>query len=136
VTTAPTAPTQRAPLLGLGEDGTVSRTLIVNATSGSPASQRATAVASAIAAEHGRELVVVHVLPPREVQVVRLGPTVARPCWLDDPYSKPVLLQARRLAWAHGIGARVGLIAGMPADGIVMAARELGAGLNPAWVPA
>jgi nucleotide-binding universal stress UspA family protein len=120
---------QRAPHLRPGEGGTGSSTRIVNATSGSSASQRATAVAAAIAAERGDELVVVHVQPPRELRVARLGPTVVGPCWLDDPHPEPVLLQARRLAWANGISARVGLIAGVPADGIVLAARDLGAGL-------
>jgi nucleotide-binding universal stress UspA family protein len=108
-------------------DGSVLR--ILNATSASPASQRATVVAAAIASEHGGELFVVHVRPPVELRVVRLGPTSVSARWLDDPYSEPVLLGARRLAWEHAIGARVGLIAGPPADGIVMAARQMGAGL-------
>lgn len=99
------------------------------ATSGSPASQRAVEVAAAIAAEHGDELVIVHVQPPGEVRVARLGPTVVSCCWLQDPYSEPVLLDARQLAWVNGAAARVGLIAGLPADGIVMAARQLDAGL-------
>lgn len=39
------------------------------------------------------------------------------------------LLAARRLAWENEIAVRVGLIAGPAADGIVMAARQLEAGL-------
>jgi nucleotide-binding universal stress UspA family protein len=123
-------PGQPAPLLPSIEDGSrrVGRVLLA-AASGSTASERATEVAAAIAAEHGGELVIVHVQPPQEVRVARLGPTLVGCRWLDDPYSEPVLLQARRLAWANGCLARVGLIAGPPVDGIVMAARRLDAGL-------
>jgi nucleotide-binding universal stress UspA family protein len=45
------------------------------------------------------------------------------------PYAEPVLLAARRLAWENGIAAWVGLIAGPVADGIVIAALQLEAGL-------
>lgn len=44
---------------------------------------------------------------------------------LDDPYCSPVLLQARRLAWAHGALARVVLMEGDPVAGILAAASEL-----------
>jgi nucleotide-binding universal stress UspA family protein len=108
-------------------DGSALR--ILNATSGSPASQRATVVAATIASEHGGELFVVHVRPPVELRVVRLGPTTVSARWLDDPFSEAVLLEARQLAWENGIAARVGLIAGLAADGIVMAARQLDAAL-------
>jgi nucleotide-binding universal stress UspA family protein len=101
------------------------RLRILNATSGSPGSQRATVVAAVIASERGGDLFVVHVRPPVELRVVRLGPTSVSARWWDDPYSEPLLLEARRLAWENGVAARIGLIAGPPADGIVMAARQL-----------
>ena len=105
--------------------GAGARLRILNAISHSPASQRATVVAAAIVSEHGGELFLVHVRAPVELRVVRLGPTRVSARWSDDPYSEPVLLAARRLAWENGVAARVGLIAGTPADGIVMAARQL-----------
>ena len=141
MTVASLAPSQAAAQFGAGQQRNGARLRVLNAASGTLASQRATSVAATIAAERGGELVVVHVQPPRELRVVRLGPTVVRSCWLDDPYSEPVLLAARRLAWANGIMARIALLAGLPADGVVMAAGEFGAGLvvigsRTAWLPA
>ncbi len=59
-----------------------------------------------------------------EIRLVRLGPTTVGTHWLRDPYAEPVLLDARRAAWAHGIAARLGLISGLPAEGLLMAAQE------------
>jgi len=118
---------QPASLLPSGDEHPRRAGRVVVATSGSPASQRAIEVAAAIAAEHSGELVILHVQPPRQVRVARLGPTVVGCCWSQDPYSERVLIDARRLACANGSPARVGLIAASPADGIVMAARQLDA---------
>src|SRR5579875_3691179 len=89
---------------------------VLLAASGSAASQRAIVVGAAIVAEHGGQLIVVHVRPAVLMRVTRLGPTVASPCWLDDPFSDGVLLAARRLAWENGVLPRVGLLAGPVAD--------------------
>jgi hypothetical protein len=71
----------------------VVRTL--NATSGSPASARATVVAAAIVSEHGGELLVVHVRPPLELRVLGLGPTtVPRAGWMIGIWSLVVLCGA------------------------------------------
>jgi len=59
-------------------------------------------VPAAIASERGGELFVVHVRAAFELRVVRLGPTTVSARWLDDPYSEPLLLAARRLAWEPG----------------------------------
>ena len=102
-----------------------SRLTILSAASGSPASRRATEAAARLAADHGGELIVVHVRPPTQLRVLRLGLTIVEIGWLADPFLGPVLLDARRVAWAHGILARVGLISVLPAEGVLMAASEL-----------
>jgi nucleotide-binding universal stress UspA family protein len=98
---------------------------VLNASSGTPASKRSTAVAAAIAAERDAELFVVHVADPDELRVTRLGPTVVRTRRLDDPFANSVLLEARRVAWAHGALARAVLMDGEPATGILAAADDL-----------
>ncbi len=125
---APSAPPTISPVLAPAEPPVAGLRMLV-ATNGSPASQRATAVAAALVAECAGQLVVVHVLAALEVRVVRLGPTVESVSWSDDPFSDPVLLAARRLAWMSGVVARVALVAGPPADGIVIVARQISAGL-------
>ncbi len=105
-------------------DGRV-RLRVLNASSGTPASRRSTAVAAAIAAERDGELFVVHVAVPAELRVTRLGPTVVRTRRLDDPFASSVLLEARRVAWAHGALARVVLMDGDPATGILASADDL-----------
>lgn len=86
--------------------------------SGSPASVHATAAAARLAASLEAELIVAHLAPPRALRVDRLTPTIAFTRRLDDPYSSPVLLEARvqRRArpdrpdgWRHGPGTPVGL---------------------------
>jgi nucleotide-binding universal stress UspA family protein len=98
---------------------------VLNASSGTRASERSTAVAAAIAAERVGELFVVHVAEPIKVRVTRLGPTLVRPRRLDDPFADPVLIRARRVASANGALARLVLMAGDPVEAILVAARDL-----------
>lgn len=126
---------------GVDAVGGAARSRVLNAVSGSAASQRATIVAAALASEHAGELVIVHVRPPSEMRVVRLGPAVVRTRWLDDPFGEPVLLQARRLAWTSGVMPRIVLMDGRVTEGVAMAAREWGSSLvvigwRARWLPA
>jgi nucleotide-binding universal stress UspA family protein len=102
---------------------------VLNAVSGSRASAHATATAAAIASERNAELILVHVLAPAAVRVSRFGPTVIRTRRLDDPFSSPVLLAARRVAWSHGALARIVLFDGETVPAILNAARDMEAGL-------
>lgn len=121
------------------------RERILNATSGTPASERSTVVAAALARKNGAELLVVHVAAPSRVRMARLGPIVSPIYYVRDPYSSAVLLHARRTAWQHGAAARVVLMEGEPVPAILAAVRDfrvsrlvLGARDHrlPAWVAA
>lgn len=98
---------------------------VLNAVSGSPMSAHATAIAT----ERNAELIVVHVLTPTAVRVSRLGPTLIRTRRLDDPFSSPVLLAARRAAWSHGVLAQIVLFDGETVGAILTAAQDMNAGL-------
>lgn len=99
------------------------------AASGSEASRRATVVAAALASTFDAQLTIVHVVPPVEYRVGRLAPTLPITRRLEDPLRSAVLADARRLAWAQGVGAKTILIAGDPAPVIVAVTVELGADL-------
>jgi nucleotide-binding universal stress UspA family protein len=68
-------------------------------------------------------------VPPVQYRVGRLAPTLPIARRLDDPLTSPVLLDARRVAWARGANAKTILVAGDPASVIVAVAGELGADL-------
>jgi nucleotide-binding universal stress UspA family protein len=113
---------------------------VLLATSGSAASRRATVVAADLASTFDAQLVILHVVAPIEYRVGRLAPTLPITRRLDDPLTSPVLLDARRVAWARGARAKPVLVAGDAARVIVMVAGELGAelmviGSNPRRVP-
>jgi nucleotide-binding universal stress UspA family protein len=99
------------------------------AVSGSDASRRATAVAAELASTFDARLAILHVVPPLKYRIGRLAPTLPVSQRLDDPLSNPVLLQARQIAWAHGVSPRTILIAGDPDPVIVTVAGELRADL-------
>ena len=102
---------------------------VLVAASGSVASRQATAVAANLASTFEAQLVILHVVPPVEYRVGRLAPTLPITRHLDDPLANPVLLEARRIAWARGASVKAILVAGDPAPAIVAIARELGAAL-------
>jgi nucleotide-binding universal stress UspA family protein len=102
---------------------------VLLAASGSEASKEATAVAADLASTFDAQLMILHVAPPVEYRVGRLAPTLPITRRLDDPLTSPVLLEARRVAWARGTSARTILVAGDPASVIVAVAGELGADL-------
>lgn len=101
------------------------RPRVLNASSGSLASERATAAAAAIAREHDAELLVLHVDVPGDLRVTRLGPTIVHTRCAKDPYSCAVLLRARRIAWEHGALARVVLMEGEPVSAVLEAVWDL-----------
>jgi nucleotide-binding universal stress UspA family protein len=103
----------------------VPRSRSLNATSGSDASQCATAAAAVIAVERDAELIVVHVRAPEVMRVGRLAPTIVHNVRLRDPHGSEVLGAARQVAWANSAFARVILISGDPVSAIVSLADEL-----------
>jgi nucleotide-binding universal stress UspA family protein len=77
------------------------------AASGSQASRQATAVAADLASTFDAQLMILHVVPSVAYRVGRLAPTLPIPRKLDDPLTSSVLLEARRVAWARGVSARL-----------------------------
>jgi nucleotide-binding universal stress UspA family protein len=102
---------------------------ILLAASGSAASRQAAAIAGDLASTFNAQLTILHVVAPVQYRVGRLAPTLPVTRRLDDPLTSPVLLDARRVAWARGASADTVLIAGDPAPVIVIVATELGADL-------
>jgi Universal stress protein family len=86
---------------------------VLVAASGSVASRQATAVAANLASTFEAQLVILRVVPPVEYRVGRLAPTLPITRRLDDPLANPVLLEARRVAWARGASAKAILAAGV-----------------------
>jgi nucleotide-binding universal stress UspA family protein len=99
------------------------RQVIVLATSGSPASIRATVFAAQLAGI-GAVLRIVHVIAPVEYRVGRLAPMRPVQRRLTDPFQSPVLRQARELAWRHGSAVSLQLVAGDPPASIIAAAHD------------
>lgn len=100
------------------------RQVIVLATSGSPASIRATVFAAQLAGDIGAVLRIVHVIAPVEYRVGRLAPMRPVQRRLTDPFQSPVLRQARELAWRHGSAVSLQLVAGDPPASIIAAAHD------------
>ena len=99
------------------------------AVSGSDASRRAGAVAADLANTFNARLTILHVIPPLRYRVGRLAPTLPITQRLDDPLGNPVLIDARQIAWTHGVSPRAILIAGDPGQVIVTVAADLRADL-------
>jgi nucleotide-binding universal stress UspA family protein len=102
---------------------------LIAAVSDSDASRRATAVAADLANTFDARLTILHVVALLRYRVGRLAPTLPITQRLDDPLSNPVLLDARQIAWAHGVSPRAILIAGDPGPVIVTVAGDLRADL-------
>jgi nucleotide-binding universal stress UspA family protein len=93
------------------------------------AARRTLASGLADAAVHGADVTVLHVTPARRWRTARMGPVRAVPMRLSDPLESPVLRDARRLAFEHGILPRLELIAAdEPGAAIVGVAHRLHAG--------
>jgi nucleotide-binding universal stress UspA family protein len=72
------------------------------------------------AAARGAEVTVLHVVASRRWRTARFGPVRAVPMHLGDPLESPVLRDARRLAFAHGIRPRLELVAADDVDGVIL----------------
>jgi nucleotide-binding universal stress UspA family protein len=93
-----------------------------------PCARRTLESGFAHAAAHGAEVTVVHVVAPRHWRVARFGPVRAVPERVRDPLESPVLRDARRLAFGHGLCPRLELVAADDAGAVILGvARRLGA---------
>ena len=102
---------------------------VLIAVDDTPASRRTLVSGLADAAVHGADVTVLHVAPPRRWRTARFGPVRAVPMYVRDPLESPVLRDARRLAFDHGICPRLELVAGDDAGtAILRTARRLHAG--------
>jgi nucleotide-binding universal stress UspA family protein len=59
------------------------------------------------AAARGADVTVLHVVAPRRWRTARFGPIRAVPMHVRDPLESPVLRDARRLAFEHGVRPRL-----------------------------
>src|SRR3954466_11598846 len=84
---------------------------VLIAVDDTPAARRTLASGLADAAVHAAGVTVLHVAPPRRWRASRLGAARAVPVRLTDPLESPVLRDARRLAFDHGISPRLELVA-------------------------
>jgi nucleotide-binding universal stress UspA family protein len=92
------------------------------------AGRRTLASGLAQAAARGAEVTVLHVIAPRRWRTARFGPVRAVPMRLRDPLESPILRDARRLAFDHGIRPRLELIAADDVDRVILrVARRTGA---------
>jgi nucleotide-binding universal stress UspA family protein len=103
-------------------------TTVLIAVDETAAGRRTLASGLAQAAARGAEVTVLHVIAPRRWRTARFGPVRAVPMRLRDPLDSPILRDARRLAFAHGICPRLELIAADDVDRVILAvARRTGA---------
>jgi nucleotide-binding universal stress UspA family protein len=93
-----------------------------------PGGRRTLASGLTHAAASGADVTVLHVVAPRRWRTARFGPVRAVPMHVRDPLESPVLRDARRLAFEHGIRPRLELIADDDVDAAILkVARRIGA---------
>src|ERR1700750_2501680 len=93
-----------------------------------PAGRRTLVAGLAQAAAHDAEATGVHVVPARRFRVARMGPAHALPIRVLDPLESPILRDARRLAFDHGLCPHLELIAADDVDAVILGlARRLNA---------
>jgi nucleotide-binding universal stress UspA family protein len=85
-----------------------------------PRSRRTLESGLAHAAAHGAQVTIVHVTAPRRWHVGRFGPVRAVPMRVGDPLESPVLRDARRLAFGHGLCPRLELVAADDVDAVIL----------------
>jgi nucleotide-binding universal stress UspA family protein len=108
-----------------GHDGPPEATTLI-AVDETAGGRRTLASGLARAAAQGAHVAVLHVVAPRRWRVARFGPVRAVPMRLRDPLESPVLRDARRLAFDHGICPRLELFAADDVDSVILAvARRL-----------
>jgi nucleotide-binding universal stress UspA family protein len=94
---------------------------VLIAVDDTPAGRRTLISGLAQAAARDAEVTVVHVVPARRFRVARMGPSRAVPMRVRDPLESPVLRDARRLGFAHGVCPRLELIAADDVDAVILA---------------
>jgi nucleotide-binding universal stress UspA family protein len=85
-----------------------------------PGARRTLESGLAHAAAHGAQVTIVHVVAPRRWRVGRFGPVRAVPMRVGDPHESPVLRDARRVAFRHGLCPRVELVAADDVDAVIL----------------
>lgn len=102
---------------------------VLIAVDDTPAARRTLASGLAEAAVHGADVTVMHVTSPRRWRTARFGPVRGVPMRVRDPLESPVLRDARRLAFDHGIRPHLELVAADDAGTAILGmARRLHAG--------
>jgi nucleotide-binding universal stress UspA family protein len=103
---------------------------ILIATDGSASANEAVGVGVELAAEHGAEVTLVHVLPADDFVVAgRLGPALPKPHKVDMDETEVALGEAADAADAAGVSYALERISGDTVDEIVTAADSMGADL-------
>ncbi len=102
---------------------------ILIATDGSPAAAEAVEMGLELAAEQGAEVTVLHVLPPSDWRVARLGPARPIPHRLEVTEDDTALHEAAAKAKEHGVAFTLELVSGDAADEIVARAEAMNADL-------
>lgn len=94
-----------------------------------PGARRTLHSGLAYAAATGADVTVLHVVPARRWRTARFGPVRAVPMRVRDPLESPVLRDARRVAFEHGLSPKLELIAAEDVDAAILGvARRTHAG--------
>ena len=91
------------------------------AVDNTPAGRRTLISGLAQASARGAEVTVLHVVPPRRFRLARMGPSRAVATRVRDPLESPVLRDARRLGFDHGICPSLQLVAADDVDAVILA---------------
>jgi nucleotide-binding universal stress UspA family protein len=100
--------------------GTAGPPHVLIAVDETPGARQTLASGLAQAAAQGAGVTVLHVAAPRHWRVGRLGPVRAVPMYIRDPLASPVLRDAQRLAFEHGISPRLELVAADDAGAVIL----------------
>jgi nucleotide-binding universal stress UspA family protein len=93
---------------------------ILIAVDETPGARRTLESGLAHAAAAGADVTVVHVTAPRHFRLGRFGPVRAVPMRVRDPLVSPVLRDARRLAFGHGLCPGLELVATDDVDTVIL----------------
>ena len=102
---------------------------ILIATDGSPAAAEAVDLGLELASEQRAEVVLLHVVPPTDFRVTRVGPPHPVPHRLEITDEDTALHEAAEKATARGVAFQLELISGEAADEIVTLAEAVAADL-------
>jgi nucleotide-binding universal stress UspA family protein len=94
---------------------------VLIAVDDTPAGRRTLISGLAQAAARDADVTVLHVVPARRFRVARMATPRAKPMRVRDPLESPVLRDARRLGFDHGIRPRLELVAAEDVDAVILA---------------